>query len=83
YTDRQYGWRGQLVIRRDELPPLQLGRRIQLGWTTWLGRPRGAPAVHGHLLHPERETMPQPVAAPARDVLPDQRLTPQEEPCLK
>lgn len=83
YTDRQFGWRGQLVIKREEIPPLQLGRRIGLGWTTWLGRPQGAAAVNGHLLHPERETIPQAATAPSCAPLPENRDVTQEEPCLK
>jgi type VI secretion system protein ImpH len=59
YTDRQYGWRAQLLLRREEVPRLQLGRCNQLGWTAWLGSARGQDAVAGHLLHPEREAAPR------------------------
>lgn len=92
YTDREHGWRAQLLLRPDETPSLRLGRCSQLGWTAWLGKPRGHPAVEGHLLHPEREAMPSP-PAPAAAPSP---LSPsgteathaceesqKEEPCLK
>lgn len=36
YVGDQFGWDLQLVLRRDEVPPLRLGRLGQLGWTTWL-----------------------------------------------
>jgi type VI secretion system protein ImpH len=36
YVGDQLGWDLQIVLRRDEVPPLQLGKLGQLGWTTWL-----------------------------------------------
>lgn len=83
YTDRQYGWRAQLLLLREDVPPLQAGRRNQLGWTAWLGPPRSQPAVAGHLLHPEREAIPRVMPAASNTNHPDTRITPQEEPCLK
>lgn len=39
YTSDELCWDLQLVLRRDEVPPIQLGRKEagggQLGWTTW------------------------------------------------
>ncbi len=29
-------WDVNLILKRDQVPPLQLGRRNGLGWTTWL-----------------------------------------------
>lgn len=56
YTDRRLGWRARLMLRREEVPALQLGRRIRLGWTTWLGRQGDGDGagVAGHLLDGER-----------------------------
>lgn len=34
-------WDARLVLRHDEVPAMRLGRSGRLGWTTWLGRPRG------------------------------------------
>ena len=31
-------WDVRLVLAREEVPPLRLGRGVRLGWTTWLGR---------------------------------------------
>lgn len=31
-------WDVNLILRRDEVPQIQLGRTGRLGWTTWLGR---------------------------------------------
>lgn len=83
YTDRQYGWRAQLLLRQEEVPRLQLGRALRLGWTTWLGRPPGGRPVRGHLLHPEREALPQQQKAADRDLPSGTCITPQEEPCPK
>jgi type VI secretion system protein ImpH len=33
----EYGWDVQLVLREDEVPPVQLGHTGRLGQTTWLG----------------------------------------------
>jgi type VI secretion system protein ImpH len=36
YVGDQFSWDLQLVLRRDEVPRLELGRLGRLGWTTWL-----------------------------------------------
>jgi type VI secretion system protein ImpH len=36
YIGDELLWDVNLVLRRDEVPPLQLGAGTQLGWTTWL-----------------------------------------------
>ncbi len=36
YIGDELTWEVQLVLRKDEVPPVQLGRLGQLGWTTWL-----------------------------------------------
>ncbi len=33
-------WDVNLILRREEVPPLQLGKSGRLGWTTWVGRRR-------------------------------------------
>lgn len=35
-------WDVNLILRRGDVPPLQLGHGARLGWTTWLGSRRGA-----------------------------------------
>ena len=36
----ELAWDLNLVLKKDEVPPLELGRQGRLGWTTWLiGRP--------------------------------------------
>lgn len=37
YVGYEFEWQLQLVLARDEVPGIQLGRESQLGWTTWLG----------------------------------------------
>ena len=36
----EFDWDVRLLLQRDEVPPLMLGRGGQLGWTTWLGERR-------------------------------------------
>ena len=35
-------WDVNMILRRDEVPPIRLGRHGRLGWTTWL-MPRPSP----------------------------------------
>jgi type VI secretion system protein ImpH len=36
YVADELGWEVKLVLRREEVPPINLGEQGQLGWTTWL-----------------------------------------------
>jgi type VI secretion system protein ImpH len=36
YAGEHYFWDAQLVLAREEVPEIQLGRAGRLGWTTWL-----------------------------------------------
>lgn len=36
YTDRQFFWKADLVLKKEEVPPLRLNGSSRLGWTTWL-----------------------------------------------
>jgi type VI secretion system protein ImpH len=40
YLTFELDWDVQLVLRKNEVPPLTLGQRGRLGWTTWLGTRR-------------------------------------------
>ena len=42
YLSMELDWDAQLVLRRDDVPPLTLGAGRRLGWTTWLGGKRRA-----------------------------------------
>jgi type VI secretion system protein ImpH len=54
YVGYEFDWQLQLVLAREEVPGIQLGREGQLGWTTWLGT-RPAPTDADDLvLAPER-----------------------------
>lgn len=35
YVDDGLSWDLQLILKKEEIPPLQLGEAGQLGWTTW------------------------------------------------
>lgn len=41
YLCFELDWDARLILRRDEVPETRLGRAGRLGWTTWLGKPRG------------------------------------------
>jgi type VI secretion system protein ImpH len=42
YLCFELDWDVRLILKHDEVPALRLGRRGQLGWTTWLGTRRAA-----------------------------------------
>jgi type VI secretion system protein ImpH len=42
YLDFELDWDVRLVLKKGEVPPVILGRKGRLGWTTWLGRRRTA-----------------------------------------
>ena len=56
YLCFELDWDVRLVLRRPEVPALRLGGGQRLGWTSWLGRPRG-------------EDDPAPLALHAEDAL--------------
>jgi len=37
YTNDEWGWQLRLLLRGEEIPPLQLGAGARLGWSTWMG----------------------------------------------
>jgi type VI secretion system protein ImpH len=43
YMGDELLWDVNLILKRDEVPPLKLGEETQLGWTTWL---TGQPLEH-------------------------------------
>jgi type VI secretion system protein ImpH len=42
YLGDEFGWDLRLVLDRAQTPPCRPGRQGRLGWTSWLGAPRGA-----------------------------------------
>jgi type VI secretion system protein ImpH len=36
YTSEEFTWDAQLVLAKDEVPAVQVGKAGRLGWTTWL-----------------------------------------------
>jgi type VI secretion system protein ImpH len=51
-------WDVRLTLRRDDVPPLALGRGTRLGWTTWLGRRRSAADADDLCVNAERFVEP-------------------------
>jgi type VI secretion system protein ImpH len=49
YIGLELGWDLRLELTQDQVPASQPGRQGRLGWTTWLGRPRGATPAALHL----------------------------------
>ena len=39
YVGDELDWDVNLILKREEIPPCELGRQGQLGWTTWLTAP--------------------------------------------
>lgn len=54
YVGFEFDWEVRLVLARDEVPGIRLGREGQLGWTTWLGARRAATDADDLVLVPER-----------------------------
>jgi type VI secretion system protein ImpH len=54
YVGFEFDWEVQLVLARDEVPGVRLGRDGHLGWTAWLGTRRAATDAADLTLAPER-----------------------------
>ncbi len=54
YVGFEFDWEVQLVLTRDEVPGIRLGREGYLGWTTWLGARQAATDADDLMLVPER-----------------------------
>jgi type VI secretion system protein ImpH len=65
YVGFEFDWDVQLVLARDEVPGIRLGREGQLGWTTWLGARRADTDAGDLILSPERTRRPRPHLAAA------------------
>lgn len=53
YTGMTYEWEVQLILKKEEIKPIQLGTESYLGWTTWtisnpLEHDRGDLILHGN-----------------------------------
>ena len=53
YVGGEYGWDLQLDVKAAERPDCRLGRSTRLGWTSWMGQPRGTAAEPFLILNPE------------------------------
>jgi type VI secretion system protein ImpH len=65
YVGFEFDWQVQLVLARDEVPGIRLGREGRLGWTTWLGARRAATDADDLTLAPERTRPPRTTLAAA------------------
>ena len=36
YVGDELAWEANLILKKEEVPPLKLGGSDRLGWTTWL-----------------------------------------------
>jgi len=54
YVGFEFDWEVQLVLARDEVPGMRLGREGHLGWTTWLGTRPAATDANDLTLTPDR-----------------------------
>jgi type VI secretion system protein ImpH len=55
YVGFEFDWEVQLVLARDEVPGVRLGREGRLGWTTWLGARRSPTDADDLVLAPEQK----------------------------
>jgi type VI secretion system protein ImpH len=60
-------WDVNLVMRNDEMPPTQLGRRGRLGWTTWLMPRRKGTDAGDLFLNASADSMAQNIDRTPRD----------------
>ncbi len=65
YVGFEFDWEVQLVLARDEVPGIRLGREGHLGWTTWLGARRSPADASDLILVPERIEPREPALAAA------------------
>jgi type VI secretion system protein ImpH len=65
YVGFEFDWEVQLVLTRDEVPGIRLGREGRLGWTTWLGTRRAETDADDLRLVPERARPPRTTLAAA------------------
>jgi type VI secretion system protein ImpH len=66
YVGVEFDWELQLVVARDEVPSIRLGREGQLGWTAWLGTRPSPTDARDVTFAPERlrsRREPTPAAA--------------------
>jgi len=66
YVGFEFDWEAQLVLARDEVPGIRLGREGHLGWTTWLGARGVATDANDLILVPERTRQRDRALAAAR-----------------
>jgi type VI secretion system protein ImpH len=65
YVGFEFDWEVQLVLARDEVPGVCLGREGRLGWTGWLGARRTARDADDLTFAPDRRRRPERVPAAA------------------
>ena len=65
YVGFEFDWEVQLVLARDEVPGIRLGREGHLGWSTWLGARRATTDADDLILAPERRKPREPAPAAA------------------
>jgi type VI secretion system protein ImpH len=66
YVGYEFDWQLQLVLAREEVPGIQLGREGQLGWTTWLGSRPSPTDADDLVLVPEHARRERGLAAAGR-----------------
>jgi type VI secretion system protein ImpH len=65
YVGFEFDWEVRLVLARDEVPGVRLGREGHLGWTAWLGARRAGTDADDLTLAPERRRPGDPILATA------------------
>jgi type VI secretion system protein ImpH len=65
YIGDEFIWDLQLILKREEIPMLELGRAGRLGWTTWLLSEPARRDSDDLVLDPARTLESSPLPAPA------------------
>lgn len=65
YVGFEFDWEVQLVLARDEVPGIRLGRAGLLGWTTWVGARLAPTDADDLVLAPERMRLRERILAAA------------------
>ena len=68
YEGIEHDWDVQLLLASAEVPRCQLGSKVRLGWTSWLGERHSTAPANDLRLNPEKDSLrfqPKPSTKPA------------------
>jgi type VI secretion system protein ImpH len=69
YVGDTLQWDVNIVLRREEVPKLELGKAGRLGWTTWIGTRRGETDAADLFLDASADSMARTIDAAPREAV--------------